>query len=422
MRAASLAFAALLAAHASAAAPREVVAELADTVEAHFYDEAKAREIAAGLRTEAEKGSYDTLTAPKDLAPALTAYLKPYDTHFNVEWVGDGAPEAEPPAGDPSVPKLPIPEALARNNHGFRKIEILPGNIAVIEMRSFDLTRAPGDPARIAADGALAAVSGAAAVIFDLRQSMGGAPDMVGYLASAFFAPGRDGIYNVFTSRSETRTEKPETPYANPRPDVPLYAVISGRTSSAAESFPYTLQAAGRATIVGEASSGAGNPGSVFPMKSGYTVFISLGRTENPITKSSWEKTGVIPDIEAPNSQALTAAYREALKTVSANAASPTDKVEAAWALEQLDAPTLAVETDDYVGSYQNTAIAMVSGALVYRRDRRPEALLVPLAPDVFGFADLPNRRIRFTRDASGAVTHLEEYSTIGDVLRLPRS
>ena len=65
---------------------------------------------------------------------------------------------------------------------------------------------------------------------------------------------------------------------------MPLFIVLSGRTSSAAESFPYTLQAARRATIVGEQSSGAGNPGGVFPLKSGYTVFISLGHTVNPIT------------------------------------------------------------------------------------------------------------------------------------------
>lgn len=417
----AFAFAAALLVSAEAASPREVAGEVAAAIEENFFDEAKAREIAAGLRAEADKGTYDALNDPKDLAPALSAYLNPFDTHFKVEWVGDGG-SAEPAAADPAIPKLSIPEVLTRNNHGFRKVEFLPGNVAVIEMRGFDNTTfAADDPARIAADGVLASVSGAAAVIFDLRQSMGGSPAMVGYLASAFLEKDRDDVYNSFTSRHGTRTEKPETPYANPRPDVPLFIVLSGRTSSAAESFPYTLQAAKRATVIGEQSSGAGNPGGVFPLKSGYTVFISLGHTENPITGTGWEKTGLTPDIAAPYNEALTAAYREALKTVSANAASPTDKVEAAWALEQLDAPTLAVASDDYVGTYRNTSIAMVSGALVYRRDRRPEALLVPLGKDLFGFADLPNRRIRFIRDAGGMVTHLEEISTVGDVLRLPR-
>lgn len=414
---------ACLAAAAHAASPREVAAELAATVEAKFYDEAKASEIATGLRAEAERGVYDALTDPRDLAPALTAYLRPFDTHFNVEWVGDAAPEAEAPQAESPVPRLGIPEMMARHNRGFRKVEILPGNVALIEMRGFDMVMFddPENAARRAADAALNAASGAAAVVFDLSESMGGAPSMVGYLASAFLQPGRDDVYNSFTSRQGVMSEKPDQPYAAPRPDVPLFIVVSGRTSSAAESFPYTLQAAGRAVIVGEQSSGAGNPGAVFPLKSGYTVFISLGRTENPITKSNWEKTGVTPDIAAPTAAAVGVAYRKALEQVSTSATDATDRLEAGWALEQLDAPSLVVVPSDYAGAYRNTSVAHENGALVYRRDRRPAAILTALEPDLFGFRDNPARRIRFLRDAGGKVSALEEYSINGDVLRLPR-
>ena len=412
-----------IAAAAHAATPREVAAELAEAVESNFFDAAKAAEIAAGLRAEADRGAYDGLTDPRDLAPALTAYLKPYDTHFNVEWAGGGADRPDEPAAEAPVPRLGIPEILGRQNRSFRKVEILPGNIALIEMRGFDMLAFdnPESPARRAADGVLASASEAAAVIFALSESMGGAPDMVGYLASAFLEPGRDDVYNSFTARQGTRTEKPDTPYAAPRPDVPLFIVISGRTSSAAESFPYTLQAAGRAVIVGEQSSGAGNPGAVFPLKSGYSVFISLGRTENPITKSNWEKTGVTPDIAAPATVAVAAAYRAALEKVSASAASATDRLEAGWALQQIDAPSLLVDPADYAGAYRGTSVAVEDGVLVYRRDRRPLAPLVALEPDLFGFRDNPARRIRFLRGADGTVSALEEFSVNGDILRAPR-
>src|SRR3546814_2621954 len=84
---------------------------------------------------------------------------------------------------------------------------------------------------------------------------------MVGYLASAFVARGAD-IFNTFHSRAGTQSEAPADWYDAPRPAVPLYVVVNARTGSAAESFAYTLQQAGRATIVGEASGGAANPGA----------------------------------------------------------------------------------------------------------------------------------------------------------------
>src|SRR3546814_20485654 len=95
---------------------------------------------------------------------------------------------------------------------------------------------------------------------------------MVGYLASAFVARGAD-IFNTFHSRAGTQSEAPADWYDAPRPTVPLYVVVNARTASAAESFAYTLQQAGRATIVGEASGGAANPGAPGAPREGLAVF-----------------------------------------------------------------------------------------------------------------------------------------------------
>src|SRR3546814_6589530 len=80
---------------------------------------------------------------------------------------------------------------------------------------------------------------------------------MVGYLASAFVARGAD-IFNTFHSRTGTQSEAPADWYDAPRPTVPLYVVVNARTGSAAESFAYPLQQAGRATLVGQASGQIG--------------------------------------------------------------------------------------------------------------------------------------------------------------------
>src|SRR3546814_18373422 len=100
---------------------------------------------------------------------------------------------------------------------------------------------------------------------------------MVGYLASAFVARGAD-IFNTFHSRAGTQSEAPADWYDAPRPAVPLYVVVNARTGSAAESFAYTLQQAGRATLVGEASGGAANTGATVATREGRAIGRASGR------------------------------------------------------------------------------------------------------------------------------------------------
>ena len=47
-----------------------------------------------------------------------------------------------------------------------------------------------------------------------------------------------------------------------------------------------------------------------------FTVFIPTGRAINPITNTNWEGTGVSPDIEVPQEQALKIALIAALERV----------------------------------------------------------------------------------------------------------
>ena len=76
----------LLSAHASAATPREVVDQVASTIEREYFDPQRAGEVAAALRADAAAGRYDRYAHPADLATALTTRLKAEDRHFNVRW------------------------------------------------------------------------------------------------------------------------------------------------------------------------------------------------------------------------------------------------------------------------------------------------------------------------------------------------
>jgi hypothetical protein len=255
-------------------------------------------------------------------------------------------------------------------------------------------------------------VANADAVIFDLRNNGGGSPAMVGYLVSAFTPPDAN-IYNVFHDRGGTRDEKPDQFHAKPRLDVPLYILTSARTGSAGEAMPYTLQAAKRATIVGEASGGAANPGGFVPVEGGYRVFISMGSPINPVTGRNWEGDGVKPDIAAPSAEALTVAHIRALEAI---AAADPKRTDAAWAIAALKSTqTLnASQRALYAGVYGPLEVVANGDRLEVRRGRRPALELVPLGGDVFFVRTDPLMRFAFDRDASGRMVAVEQRDPFG--------
>ena len=300
LRTAAVLLLSAFAAHA-APVPRERVDAMAEAIADNYFDPVRGRSIADDLRHAAATGTFDSL-APQALADALTARLRPLDRHFRVRWNAAGDVQQGP------GPRRPSP---APANHGISTVETLPGDIGHLRLSQFahfEFDDADA-PERVSIDGALAKLSGTRAMIVDLRGCRGGSPSMVGYLASAFVAPGAD-IYNTFRTRNESMSEAPQTPHESPRTQLPLYVLVDGGTASAAESFAYTLQSAKRATIVGKRSAGAANPGGMIDIGDGFSVFVSDGTPINPITRTNWEATGIEPDVPATSDHALDVALR----------------------------------------------------------------------------------------------------------------
>jgi hypothetical protein len=318
--------------------------------------------------------------------------------------------------GPPPAPSL----SVVRGNFGFTDVRILPGNVGYVEMKSFAniFFGDPDDPARRRADAVLDFLSGTDAIIIDLRDNGGGAPSMVGYLVSAFVGPDRD-VYNVFHSRTGTTREAPEVFHPAPRVDVPVYILTSGRTGSAGEAFPYTLQAAERATIVGEASGGAANPGGVVPVGGRFMVFVSRGSPKNPLTGGNWEGTGVVPDVAAPWDRALETAHLLALDAILQTEPGRTD---AQWAAQALRAEPVEVDLAPYAGAYGDWTLTADEKGLHASRGRRPTWTLIPLGDDVFMRAGDPGMRVVFLRDGEGAITGFDLTGVNGPASRVRRT
>ena len=196
-------------------------------------------------------------------------------------------------------------------NHGFKELKIMEGNVAYLDLRMF----APMEKAKKIADAYMKLLSLSDAVIIDLRHNGGGNPSMVQYLCSYFFD--KKLHLNSLYYREGDRTEEfwtLEEVGGKKLVDIPLFIMIGEETFSGAEEFSYNMQTQKRATLIGQTSAGAANPGGTRGINENLSVFIPTGRAINPITNTSWEGVGVQPEIRTKKEETLEQAHMLARK------------------------------------------------------------------------------------------------------------
>lgn len=191
-------------------------------------------------------------------------------------------------------------------NHGFKELKIMEGNVAYLDLRMF----APMERAKDIADAYMKLLSLSDAVIIDLRHNGGGNPSMVQYLCSYFFD--KKLHLNSLYYREGDRTEEfwtLEEVEGKKLVDIPLFIMIGEETFSGAEEFSYNMQTQKRATLIGQTTAGAANPGGTRGINENLSVFIPTGRAINPITNTSWEGVGVQPEILTKKEETLEKAH-----------------------------------------------------------------------------------------------------------------
>lgn len=258
-------------------AQRASLVRIAELVEQHYFDETVARRCAEDVRRLPIEPTHTSATR---FAERVTETLQPYDRHFRVQWGAWQSRVRREPAVDADAPAL---EGSVRDG------------IGTLLVRSFE----DADDAREAkvALAALKAISGADAVVLDLRDVPGGWPTMVEFLIGAFV--GAEPVHILtFRSREGSMESWSRTvPDTTGLADKPLAVFVDGGTASAAESCAYALQSLGRAKVVGESTAGAANPGAPLDTGLGFTVFVSTGSPVDPRTGANWEEVGVVPDV-----------------------------------------------------------------------------------------------------------------------------
>ena len=279
------------------------------------------RTPAIRARLAARRAAYLEQTDPETFRQAVNADLLAvsHDKHLQV-WI-------EPRSRDEVIAEGPPPtmEQMsaeeARNGFGVREARMLDGGVGYLDLAYFS-----GHPdAGAAIDAALGTLTGARALVIDLRRNGGGGETalrrLMGHLAVAPMrledirmrrcAPDPADPEGCVQDGSRDVQERYADPVAAPAfPTQPVYVLTSGGTFSAAEAVAYDLQANGRATVVGEVTGGGANPSIVMDLGPWFSVVMPIGEARHPATGGNWEGVGVRPDVAAPADEALAEALR----------------------------------------------------------------------------------------------------------------
>jgi len=304
-----------------------------------------AKKMEQSIRERVAKKEYDQVTSAKQFATTLTNDLQAvsHDKHLRVRYSNEAIPERGPRREPTAEEREQRKRNLTWLNHGFGKVERLPGNIGYLEFFNFADEELGADT--VAA--AMNFVNGTDALIIDMRKNGGGNPAMVALVCSYLFGPEPVHLNDLYwregnqTEEFWTKKEVAGKRYLN----KDVYVLTSKRTFSGAEEFSYNLKNLKRATIIGETTGGGAHPGGGFRINEHFGMFVPTGRAISPITKTNWEGTGVTPDVSVPADQALVVARLMALKKSLTTAPNPDFKADIEEEIQKLEKELAALKS-----------------------------------------------------------------------------
>ena len=303
---------------------REIVTKALELLRANYVFPDQAEQAATAVEAKLEAGEYDDLDEVT-LTERLTRDLQEITGDKHLRVVLGGGPGPGPHRQRVPEPKEPEDHETRRlamrrrgrlDNFGIRQVERLDGNVGYLDVRRVAMPANAGP----AIGAAMELVAGTYALILDQRQNHGGSPEGVVVWCSYLLDERPTHLNDIFhADTGETRQfwalpYVPGTRYT----ERPVYVLTSGHTFSGGEDFAYTLQALGRATVVGETTGGGAHPTRGFPISAAVHIGIPFARSVNPVTGTNWQGTGVVPDVAVPEAQARDVAYARALEQVLA--------------------------------------------------------------------------------------------------------
>lgn len=218
------------------------------------------------------------------------------------------------PITAPKMPPLP-PEQLVAVLQTSIKLDILDGNIGYLRIDHILGEEIAEKVGPLLLDLVWNKILPTSALIFDLRYTgsgeVSGIPYIVSYFTEAEPVIHIDSIYDR-PSNTTTKLFSMST-LLGERYGIakPLIILTSKNTRGIAEDVSYCLKNLKRASVVGEKTSGGSVKLDKFKVgDTDFYVTVPTAKSINPVTGSTWEVTGVTPDVEVNAEDALATAIK----------------------------------------------------------------------------------------------------------------
>jgi len=147
-------------------------------------------------------------------------------------------------------------------------------------------------------------------LIVDLRNNLGGDTQAAIFFVDQFI---KQGILLRETWKNSTAQDISYASEEAPFPDMPIFVLVNGETSSAAEVVTAAMKDNTRGIIVGSSTFGKGTSGNFFELSDGSAIHLKIGKWFTP--NDVWiDGSGITPDIsveddaESEQDEVLTAA------------------------------------------------------------------------------------------------------------------
>lgn len=393
---------------------QNVIASIDELLKENYVFPEVAKKMSLLLSENMSKKIYSSITDPVLFAEKITEDLQAvsHDVHIAVSFNPNRVKELRVPKKiNEGISKLRLQE-MQLNNFGFRKVELLPGNVGYLDLENFTDASYGGETAV----AAMNLLSNASAIIIDLRNNGGGNPSMTQLIASYLFTSKPVHLNTFYNKPANSYSESWTFSYVPGRrmPDIDVYILTSNNTFSAAEEFAYDLKNLKRATIIGGVTGGGAHSGGNEIAGDRFIVFIPTGRGINPVTNTDWEGVGVKPDVEVSAPEAMLTAQIMALQNLEKKYAGSQKNIYK-WPLESLTTKLHPFKIDEetlrsYTGKYGPRLIEYNDGNLYYHRIGNPKIKMIPLNKNTFELEDKDDFRLTFITENNIVISVMGLY------------
>lgn len=394
---------------------KQVVEQLITVMNQNYVFPEISKKTEAMLKKNLKNGRYDAINDPVQFADMLKGdcLVISKDVHFSVQYSPRMTQMFTVMNSQNEEDKKKALEAeheyYRSENYGFEKIEHMKGNIGYIKFSVFMNTPAAFEKAATAMNF----VADCDALIIDLRENMGGSPEMIQFIISYFFS--QPTLLNTFYNRpTNTMRESWSLPFVSTKKmaNADVYILTSKMTVSAAEEFTYDLINLKRATAIGETTMGGAHPTMTLALSNDFYANVPFERAINPVTKTNWEGAGVKPNIEIAAEKSFDKAYELALEGLMKKAEDPRKKFMLQWTYEGMKSDNSPYQMSEdtmkkFVGTYGERNVYLKDGKLFYRRGAGKEMRMIPMSETKFKVDAVEYFRIEFITEANGSVVTL---------------